>query len=374
MTGRCTVPPGVLTGQAKMYEQAGLEGLFAPQVYGPPFVPLAAAAAVTTRVKLASGIALAFARSPFETAMAAIDLDRLSGGRFTLGLGCSIRSWSEGFFGMPYGKPLEHLREVVELIRLIIAKAHSGVRLWLDTQVTGIQVDAGSADVSSAPARPSLAEENDSGLAGKAEPFRTSGRQSRISGVMTSRGFISTRVVVNAAGAWASEVAKMAGAELHRHMSSAVMPKEAFILLLEDSPRDAELVERELRRGGIGFVSKRLDTEKAFAEAINDSRATIAFYAGMTQYEEYFAAHGFRKEAQRLQEGVKRGDYLGVAHLVPDEMVEAFVTCGPADDVRKRIEPLWDIADSLCPVPAPYGLPAQKVLAYGGAIASTFYG
>src|SRR5436190_7135668 len=49
------------------------------------------------------------------------------------------------------------------------------------------------------------------------------------------------------------------------------MPKEAFILLLEDSPRDAELVERELRRGGIGFVSKRLDTEKAFAEAINDS-------------------------------------------------------------------------------------------------------
>ena len=49
------------------------------------------------------------------------------------------------------------------------------------------------------------------------------------------------------------------------------MPKEAFILLLEDSPRDAELVERELRRGGIGFVSKRLDTENAFAEAIKDS-------------------------------------------------------------------------------------------------------
>ena len=93
----------------------------------------------------------------------------------------------------------------------------------------------------------------------------------------------------------------------------------------------------------------------------------------MAQYEEYFGTHGFRKEAQRLQEGVKRGDYLGVAHLVPDEMVETFVTCGPVDEVRKRIEPLWDVANSLCPVPAPYGLPAQKVLAYGGAIASTFY-
>src|SRR6266487_6648500 len=53
-----------------------------------------------------------------------------------------------------------------------------GVRLLLDTRVTGIEVDAGSADVPSASARRSLAEKGSSGLAGKAEPFRTSGRQS----------------------------------------------------------------------------------------------------------------------------------------------------------------------------------------------------
>jgi alkanesulfonate monooxygenase SsuD/methylene tetrahydromethanopterin reductase-like flavin-dependent oxidoreductase (luciferase family) len=121
-----SLPAPVLAMQAKMQEDAGLEGLFAPQVYGPPFVPLAAAAAVTTRVKLASGIALAFVRSPFETAMAAMDIDRISGGRFVLGLGASVRSWSEGFFGMPYGKPLDHLREVVEIIRMVNAQAHTG--------------------------------------------------------------------------------------------------------------------------------------------------------------------------------------------------------------------------------------------------------
>ncbi len=49
------------------------------------------------------------------------------------------------------------------------------------------------------------------------------------------------------------------------------MPKEALVLLLEDSPRDAELIERELRRGGICFVSKRVDTEKAFGQAIEHS-------------------------------------------------------------------------------------------------------
>src|SRR3990170_2244260 len=94
-------PGELLVAMAKQMEAMGMEGLFAPQVYGPPFVPLAAAAAVTERVRLASGIALAFVRSPFETAMAAIDLDRISGGRFTLGLGCSVRAWGEGVFGMP---------------------------------------------------------------------------------------------------------------------------------------------------------------------------------------------------------------------------------------------------------------------------------
>src|SRR3990170_4214820 len=119
-------PGELLVAMARQQEEIGMEGLFAPQVYGPPFVPLAAAAAVTSRLKLASGIALAFVRSPFETAMAAMDLDRISGGRFTLGLGASVRSWSEGFFGMPYGKPPEHMREVVEIVRLVMQKAHTG--------------------------------------------------------------------------------------------------------------------------------------------------------------------------------------------------------------------------------------------------------
>ena len=63
---------------AKQAEDAGLEGLFSPQVYGPPFLPLAAASSVTERIKLATGIAIAAARSPTETAMAAMDMDRLT--------------------------------------------------------------------------------------------------------------------------------------------------------------------------------------------------------------------------------------------------------------------------------------------------------
>jgi alkanesulfonate monooxygenase SsuD/methylene tetrahydromethanopterin reductase-like flavin-dependent oxidoreductase (luciferase family) len=94
---------------AKQAEAQGLHGCFAPQVYGPPFLPLATAAAVTQRIQLASGIAIAAARSPFETAMAALDMDRISGGRFVLGLGASVLAWSRGVYGAPEHKPLAHL-------------------------------------------------------------------------------------------------------------------------------------------------------------------------------------------------------------------------------------------------------------------------
>ena len=71
---------------------------------------------------------------------------------------------------------------------------------------------------------------------------------------------------------------------------------------------------------------------------------------------------------------MQRGDYLSVADLVPDEMARTFVACGTADEVRRKLEPIWDVADSVCYVPPAYGLPPDKLLRYAGAIAQTFYG
>ena len=327
------LPPGVLEEQARIFEQAGLEGVFAPQVYGPPFVPLAAAAAVTDRVRLASGIAMAFTRSPFETAMAAIDLDRISDGRFTLGMGTGIQAWNEGIFGVPYGKPLEHLRETVELVRLIIAKAHTG-------ELKSYEGKYHRHDFSE--------------LQPTSPPLRTD----------IPIWFGALR------GALISMTAEIADGLIgHPLWSMEWMTKkvpEALKVGLDRAGKQREAIEVNY------WPLVMINNDRA--EAINDARPTIAFYAGMAQYDEYFAGHGFPEEARRLQEGVKRGDYLGVAHLVPDEMVETFVACGSPDDVRRKVAPLWEIADSMCPVPAQYGLPDEKVLAYTHAIASTFYG
>lgn len=107
-------------------------------------------------------------------------------------------------------------------------------------------------------------------------------------------------------------------------------------------------------------------------QALDDARPTMAFYGGIAQYEPFFEAHGFGDVARRLQAGVREGNYLGVAPLVPDEMVHAFVAVGSPDEVRARIEPLWRFADSLCPVPPVYGLPFERVAGYHAAIAETF--
>jgi probable F420-dependent oxidoreductase len=327
------LPAAVIAGQAQMMEAAGLEGLFAPQVYGPPFIPLAAAAAATTRMRLASGIAIAFVRSPVETAFAAMDMDRISSGRFTLGLGTSVKAWSEDAFGGTYGKPLEHMREVVEIVRMVNANAHTGELTRYDGKY--YQLDFSELQPSGPPVR--------------------------------------DRVPI-----W---IAALRGplVSLAAEISDGVIGHYIWSVdwLRNKIP---DYLKRGLDRAGKqrsdiefnSWLAVAISNDRA--EAINDARPTVAFYAGVEQYEEFFAAHGFRNEAKQLQEGVKRKDYLGVAHLVPDEMAQTFVVCGSADEVRKRIEPAWEVVDSLTLAPPAYGLETPKILAYAGAIAQTFYG
>jgi len=78
--------------------------------------------AKTTRIRLGAGIMQMPARSPAMTAMTAVTLNELSGGRFTLGLGLSGPQVAEGWHGQAYRKPLGRTREYVEIVRRIVAR------------------------------------------------------------------------------------------------------------------------------------------------------------------------------------------------------------------------------------------------------------
>ena len=326
------MPADMLAQAAKQQEDIGLEGTFAAQVYGPPFIPLAAAATTTTRLLLASGIAMAFVRSPFETAMAAMDLDRLSGGRFILGLGSSIRAWSEGFFGMPYGKPVEHLREAVEVIRLLLAKSHT--RELQDYHGKYYHLDFSALQEVLPPIRPQLPI----WIAALRGPLVRLGAE-------IADGVIGHPI-------WSLKWA------------TTTMPDQLKAGLARGGKQ-----RTDVHVNYWFWVTPNTDTR----QSIEDARACVAFYAGMQQYEEYFAAHGFRADCKRLQEGVKRRDYRSVAHLVSDDMARTFVVTGTPDAVRQQLEPVWEFADSLCLIPPILSLEPAQSEQYFTTIAETFY-
>lgn len=108
---------------AQEAERLGYDAVFTAEAYGSDvFTPLAWIGAHTERIRLGTGIAQLSARAPTATAMAALTLDHLSGGRVILGLGVSGPQVVEGWYGAPFGKPLARTREYVDIVRQVLAR------------------------------------------------------------------------------------------------------------------------------------------------------------------------------------------------------------------------------------------------------------
>jgi F420-dependent oxidoreductase-like protein len=115
-------PPGAAEAIAEA-ERLGLDSIWTAEAYGSDgLTPLAWWGAETERLKLGTAITQMSARQPAATAMAAMTLDHLSGGRFILGLGVSGPQVVEGWYGMPFAKPLARTREYIGILRDIWAR------------------------------------------------------------------------------------------------------------------------------------------------------------------------------------------------------------------------------------------------------------
>jgi F420-dependent oxidoreductase-like protein len=116
-------PPADPIGTAKMAESLGYDSLWTAEAWGSDaFTPLAWMGAHTSTIKLGTGIVQMSARTPTATAMAALSLDHLSGGRHILGIGASGPQVVEGWYGQPYAKPLARTREYVSILRQVFAR------------------------------------------------------------------------------------------------------------------------------------------------------------------------------------------------------------------------------------------------------------
>jgi F420-dependent oxidoreductase-like protein len=115
-------PPGVEEAIAEA-DRLGFDSVWTAEAYGSDgLTPLAWWGSRTQNVRLGTAIMQMSARQPAAAAMAAITMDHLSGGRFILGLGVSGPQVVEGWYGMPFEKPLARTREYVQIVRDIIAR------------------------------------------------------------------------------------------------------------------------------------------------------------------------------------------------------------------------------------------------------------
>lgn len=308
-------------------ERAGLEGVFSIQLNTNPWVPLGAVAATTSTIRLGTGIALALARPPFETALAALDLDQLCEGRFTLGLGTGVGSAHSEHYGVPYDRPVARLAEAVRIIKLVTSGEARKVgrfdgEFW--------QLDF-SRLVLGAPRRPNL-------------PIWVAALRTPLVKVA---GEVADGLIGHPS--WSLDWARQ---QVNGAYASAVAA----------SGRTRADVEVNLWH----VVAPNPDV----AESVSDAKRHVAIYGAIAQYQPYFAAHGFGDEAGRLAEASAAGQ-RNLVDLVPDDMARTFVVCGTPADVVRQLEPMWDVANSMCLQPPPVA--GEQRRAYEARIAETFY-
>jgi F420-dependent oxidoreductase-like protein len=116
-------PPSGVTEQITAAERLGFDSVWTAEAYGSDaLTPLAWWGASTTTLRLGTAIMQLSARTPTATAMAALTMDHLSGGRFVLGIGASGPQVVEGWYGQPYPKPLARTREYLDIVRQVFAR------------------------------------------------------------------------------------------------------------------------------------------------------------------------------------------------------------------------------------------------------------
>jgi probable F420-dependent oxidoreductase len=317
-----------LARAAAQAEAAGFDSLWTAEMFHDPFLPLSAAATSTASIGLGTSIALAFVRSPWVTALASLDLDVLSGGRFTLGLGTGLKRFNERWHGVAYGKPTPHIREVVQLVRLITENAHRGEPIKFRGQYYDLDIQGWRRPV---------------------EPVR--------------------RLPIYLAGVREGMIRTAAGVAdglLGHPLYSLRWTRDVVIPSLVRGLRDANR-QRDDFRLCLG-VCCAIDTD--VARARRAAAATIAFYATVQTYEPLFA--DFPVETQGIQAADLRNDPASMIDAVTDDMVDTFAAAGTPDEVRRKVSEYSALADSVILSPPDQLLPSAETERYRHAIIETF--
>jgi alkanesulfonate monooxygenase SsuD/methylene tetrahydromethanopterin reductase-like flavin-dependent oxidoreductase (luciferase family) len=283
--------PSDIVDCVKLAEDLGYESAWIAEGHGgDQFSILTACAIQTKRILLGTSISSVFVRSAPTIAMAAACVDSFSNQRFILGLGSSHKVQVEPEHGIPYGKPVQRIKETVEIIRTLL---RDGV-----VSYKGETISIERFDLWFSPIRREL-------------PIY-------ISAVFPQMLEICGEIAQGTIMVWSTVDSGRKAAE---HMAIGARRAGRRI-------EDIDIVS---------LLSCSVSSDRR--EAIDRLRPAAAFYAGFfPRYNRLMAESGFPEAAQAIRAAWQKGDQTGAAKLVPDAMVQALGIAGTATECRERVE------------------------------------
>lgn len=309
-----TVPTEDLADARVVYrtlEDLGYDRAFSFEAKHDPFIPLAVAAEHTTRIRLGTALAIAFARTPMTLANVAWDLQAVTGGRFTLGLGSQIRPHIEQRFSMPWSRPADRMRELVLGIRAIWDTWQDGVTLDFDGEFyTHTRMVPAFDPGPSAHGRPPI-------LLGAVGPAMTAVAGEVADGLLVHP--VNTRRSLQ-------ELTLPALAEGAARAGRPVTDIEVVCVTIVVTGRDEEQMTRS-------------------REAV---RNQLGFYATTPAYRPVFDLHGYGELHDEATVLARAGRWSELGALVDDELVSTIAVVGEPHEIAPLLrERLAGISDSV---------------------------
>ncbi|WP_058044651.1 LLM class F420-dependent oxidoreductase [Streptomyces roseifaciens] len=304
---------------AREAERLGYHSVWTAESWGSDaFTPLTWIAAHTTRIRLGTAVAQMAARSPAATAMHALTLDHLSGGRLLLGLGLSGPQVVEGWYGRPFpDSPLTATREYVDVVRQVLRRR---APVTLDGRHHALPYRGPGATGLGRPLRPIT------------HPLRP-------------------------------DLPVLLGAEGPRNVAQTARIADGWLPLYW-SPLRTDLHAAALATAPEGFLVAPLAQARVcadVAEGLRPVKAMLGFYIGgmgharRNFHADLMARMGYEEEAQRVRELFLAGRREEAVAAVPDAFADEISLVGPRGRIAERLE-LWragPVTDLLVTAPDP---------------------
>ncbi|HEY8156393.1 MAG TPA: LLM class flavin-dependent oxidoreductase [Myxococcota bacterium] len=315
---------------AQRAEAAGLDGVYTIEFFNRHgYVPLAAIAQATRRVRVGTAIANAFIRTPLLHASAALDLDELSGGRMVLGLGSATRRMNEDWYAVPFSAPAERMHELVRLLRAAFAAQKGGGFRW-DGKHWQLSVPIYS--------RPGAPREQ--------VPIWIAAVNRRM---IATAGAVADGLVGHpiATRRWHREVTLpgLRAAESAAGRAAGACALAPYVLTSIQPRRE---------------------------DAVRDAKCQIGFYFTTALYHSILDLHGLRSVGEACRAALRKFDVQAMADAVPDSLVEEIAIACTPDEAKQRLAQWKDLTEQPLLYAPTVGVPPARLRANLDAMLDVF--